>query len=107
MEFPITREQLQNYSSYYESVAKKRHLEFIASDVYMGLQQAAMQKGNMRFSYSTQQHKLQYYSTINSNSLADYRYLSVEEVMEFLREKFIGCDIITDPLKSYILIDWS
>ena len=33
------------------------------------------------------------------------RYLS--RFIEKLKETFIGCDIIVDPLKTYIIIDWS
>lgn len=28
-------------------------------------------------------------------------------LLDKLRETFIGCDIITDPLKTYLIIDWS
>jgi len=28
-------------------------------------------------------------------------------LVENLKETFIGCDIIVDPLKTYIIIDWS
>jgi hypothetical protein len=27
--------------------------------------------------------------------------------VEKLKEVFIGCDIIIDPLKTYLIIDWS
>lgn len=106
MELPITREQLQNYRNYYADFARKKQLETIANQVYKGIQQIAIQNRETRFSY-TVGHNLQYCSHTNGSSSASYRYLTVEEVMEFLKEKFIGCNIITDPLKSYILIDWS
>ena len=28
-------------------------------------------------------------------------------LLDKLRETFIGCDIITDPLNTYLIIDWS
>jgi len=31
----------------------------------------------------------------------------VDQFLEKLKEIFIGCDIIIDPLKTYIIIDWS
>jgi hypothetical protein len=31
----------------------------------------------------------------------------VQLLVEKLKETFIGCDIIVDPLKTYIIIDWS
>jgi len=32
---------------------------------------------------------------------------SLPEFIEMLKETFIGCDIIMDPLKTYLIIDWS
>ena len=32
---------------------------------------------------------------------------SLPEFIEMLKETFIGCDIIVDPLKTYLIIDWS
>jgi hypothetical protein len=32
---------------------------------------------------------------------------SLPEFIELLKETFIGCDIIVDPLKTYLIIDWS
>jgi hypothetical protein len=29
------------------------------------------------------------------------------QFIEKLKAVFIGCDIITDPLKTYLIIDWS
>ena len=32
---------------------------------------------------------------------------SLPEFIEMLKQTFIGCDIIVDPLKTYLIIDWS
>jgi hypothetical protein len=32
---------------------------------------------------------------------------SLPEFIELLKETFVGCDIIVDPLKTYLIIDWS
>jgi hypothetical protein len=32
---------------------------------------------------------------------------ALPEFIEILKETFIGCDIIVDPLKTYLIIDWS
>ena len=32
---------------------------------------------------------------------------ALPEFIEMLKETFIGCDIILDPLKTYLIIDWS
>ena len=31
----------------------------------------------------------------------------IDKLTDKLKENFIGCDIIIDPLKTYIIIDWS
>jgi hypothetical protein len=31
----------------------------------------------------------------------------IPRLVENLKETFIGCDIIVDPLKTYLIIDWS
>ena len=44
----------------------------------------------------------------NENNLKDENLLKyLPEFIELLKENFIGCDIIIDPLKTYIIIDWS
>ena len=36
-----------------------------------------------------------------------YRNEFIDKLTDKLKENFIGCDIIIDPLKTYIIIDWS
>ena len=40
---------------------------------------------------------------LNSESVAKY----LPEFIDLLKENFIDCDIIVDPLKTYLIIDWS
>lgn len=41
-----------------------------------------------------------------SKNTADFNQ-ALPEFIEMLKETFIGCDIIIDPLKTYLIIDWS
>ena len=31
----------------------------------------------------------------------------IEHLIRILKDTFIGCSIVTDPLKTYLIIDWS
>lgn len=33
--------------------------------------------------------------------------ISIDLIIESLKKNFLGCDIIVDPLETYIIIDWS
>jgi len=33
--------------------------------------------------------------------------ISIESIIESLKKNFLGCDILIDPLETYIIIDWS
>ena len=103
MELPVTREQLQNYNIYYPDVMRRKRLDEIANQIYTGIQQVVLQKRDTKFSYIIRRDLL-HLRVPNSSTT---NTLTVEEVIEFLIGKFIECTIQTDPLKTYILIDWS
>jgi len=46
---------------------------------------------------------VQYYSSDYHDTLTKY----LPEFIDLLKETFIDCDIIIDPLKTYLIIDWS
>jgi hypothetical protein len=33
--------------------------------------------------------------------------ISIDSIIESLKKNFLGCDILIDPLETYIIIDWS
>jgi hypothetical protein len=43
------------------------------------------------------------YTISNGEPVAKY----LPEFIDLLKENFIDCDIIVDPLKTYLIIDWS
>ena len=47
---------------------------------------------------------------INIRNLSKFSHTLDEylpRIIDKLKEIFIGCDIIIDPLKTYLIIDWS
>ena len=57
-----------------------------------------------RFIWSNLQQK------INAINYRPTNFITLEHIPRFIKmveENFIGCTIIVDPLKTYIIIDWS
>jgi len=114
MKFPITREALQAFDieKDREEVLEEamqlqitRMVEQICKDLKQN-----MRSESCRYTKKFVWDKLQ---NIRHCSSAGYIYeirnidKCVSQLIEKLKEVFIGCDIITDPLKTYIIIDWS
>jgi hypothetical protein len=104
MELPITREQLQCYKDDYHIIARKKRLNEIINDISLKIHQEILggRTQNKRFKYNIP--NLYYYW---GNSSATMNFIAIEDLVKVLKEKFIGCTIQTDPLDTYILIDWS
>jgi hypothetical protein len=109
MKFPVTRESLQAFD-----YAKERE-ELIEEEMQKDFK-AMIDRLCAEFErsmLSNLQHKsfvwrelgkIRQYRIGGSHSEMD-TYLP--RFIEKLKEVFIGCDIIMDPLKTYLIIDWS
>jgi hypothetical protein len=101
MEFPIRREQLQMYAyEYYPKGQRKKCIDNILSDISKKLEAHLLTSRERRFRYNVGSV---YYNVGNGK----IEQLTINELMDILKDKFIDCAIISDPLKTYILIDWS
>ena len=100
MKFPITRECLQtfDYNKVQEDIKKEElekrinHMLGLLCEIFKNsLQTNCKQK---KFVW---------------NILSSFRNVNVElpVFIEKLKELFIGCDIIIDPLNTYVIIDWN
>ncbi len=141
MEFPITREGLQNFDceAAQETAQEKRQKEQryafykalianICGDVeikIMNAQQNSLILRDKQYVWKdigilgnwgrflTQSHKYGEVIEIYRRNMSTYRInaeqlnQSIPEFIELLKKTFIGCDIIVDPLKTYLIIDWS
>ena len=43
----------------------------------------------------------------NSKEISVNESILIQRLVEKLKGTFVGCDIIIDPLKTYLIIDWS
>ena len=98
MKFPITRETLQAFDPIKEREDK------IITDCLDSLcknfeQSICMNYLNKKFIYNNISY-LQRTNEINSEK-------RFPRFIDKLKEIFIGCNIILDPLNTYIIIDWS
>lgn len=106
MKFPITRECLQAYDFAKEQAERKEEevqkrfaqiLEQLCNEFKQSMPANIREK---KFVW----RRLDYIKQMSSGSTPD-EYLP--RFIEKLKETFIGCDIIIDPLKTYLIIEWT
>lgn len=127
MKFPITREELQRFDYTLEMNQKRERdvdnkmddiLKRLCQDFEKSIQTSTREK---KFVWTDGNNKgqgvfteifdfLRYYNN-GVRASHDDNILLFESKKKYLigkiREIFIGCDIIVDPLQTYIIIDWS
>ena len=109
MEFPITRQSLQAFDNdKEENELKKKEfqkkfaqlLENICTEFKKNMASNSKKK---RFVWYLQGLQQLYVQGIITMNFQEY----IPMLLEKLNEIFIGCDIVVDPLKTYLVIDWS
>ena len=93
MKFPVTRECLQAFD-----YIKERE-ELKDEEIQKILDQLCKEFKQGMFSNSKEKK----FVWRNLRSISAY----LPRFIEKLKEVFIGCDIIVDPLKTYLIIYWS
>jgi hypothetical protein len=99
MKFPITRESLQvfDYAKEQEELRKEEVQKLLAQI----LEQLCKEfKQNM---VSNMKEKKFVWRQLHNRIQIEYLPIFIDK----LKENFVGCDIIIDPLKTYLIIDWS
>lgn len=109
MKFPITRECLQAFD--YANEQEKVKEEEVQKKCTLILEQLCKEFKQKMPSNSKEQkfvwrelHTVRRLNIPGFNSKMD-EYLPL--FIDKLKETFIGCDIVMDPLKTYLIIDWS
>ena len=108
MKFPISRETLQTFTR--EKEIEEMNIEMIEKQIILDLDRfhkdfkAYMMGYNKekKFVFGVPHHMN---NMIRGNKITKDEYLNM--FIGKLEELFIGCDFIMDPLKTYIIIDWS
>ena len=109
MKFPITRESLQAFDSVKEREELKeaevqKMLTLILDRLCQEFKQSMPSNSNEKKFVWRQIHNIRHLN-VQGYMLKQDEYLP--RFVEKLKETFIGCDIIIDPLKTYLIIDWS
>ena len=109
MKFPITRQSLQAFDNdKEENELKKKEfqkkfaqlLENICTEFKKNMPSNSKKKMFVWQLQGLQQLYVRGIITMNFNE-------HIPMLIEKLKQLFIGCDIVIDPLKTYLVIDWS
>ena len=117
MKFPITREALQefDYAKDQEELMEKevqkslnQLVDIICKEVQQSMRSLSKEKKYVWRNIHLARHlnirtSLNHLNIMNTTIMDAY----LPQFIEKLKETFIGCDIIVDPLKTYLIIDWS
>lgn len=104
MEFPITRQSLQAFDKdKEENELKEKKFAQLLENICTEF------KKNMPFNskkkmFVWQLHRL--YQLHVPGTITNVNEC-IPMLIEKLKQLFIGCDIVVDPLKTYLVIDWS
>lgn len=124
MKFPITRESLQAFNYIKDKIELRE--EVLQKVIPLIVDVICKEfKKNMRSNSLVKKFVLEFHklnanadlAIIQNNLRLEFGY-NIEEyfpsyieylpsLIDKLKELFIGCDIIIDPLKTYLIIDWS
>jgi len=135
MKFPITRESLQTIDPVKEKkekddIAINTHINSLVHTICQQIETCILWEmpkpgGVLRTKNSIDSQKYAHHKLMTDKRFVwenlrnirqqtfGGRYLDISEsiliprLVEKLKETFIGCDIIIDPLKTYLIIDWS
>ena len=114
MKFPITRESLQAFDQHTEDAEKK---EEDIQKMLVGDVNGICNEVKRRMTEYSRDKKFVWRDLLRKIRVRDYgmgyptQVITIDEYLPHLvnklKETFIGCDILADPLKTYIVIDWS
>ena len=110
MEFPITRRRLQNYRDGEAIfVETEQRIEKVVNRICKDVEHTILTTNEHRYKYNL---NMEVFGHLRVNpTLYNYKFRQqpsiLNQVLYALRERFLDCYITTDPLNTYILIDWS
>lgn len=104
MEFPITKERLQNFrQNELPAIMKKSYIDAcvkgICDEVYNNIITTDEKKFIVQLSLLSRR----YYKSPYQPNIKD----CLPDILTTLQERFIDSKVVVDPLNTYILIDWS
>jgi len=115
MKFPITRESLQAFDIAKEQEELKedelqKHFMLMLDEICRDFKQTMPSNSKEKKYVWRQLHErirqIRFTGYSPGHNAVQYNECALRFI-EKLKETFIGCDIIMDPLKTYLIIDWS
>jgi hypothetical protein len=116
MKFPITRETLQAFE--YATELSELRQEDLQNRLNILLEnlcnefKKTMQSNSEKKNFVWELTYNNFNSHLNSINISNSNFIYTQDdylpqFIDKLKETFIGCDITVDPLKTYLIIDWS
>ncbi len=106
MKFPITRGALQAFDYVKEQQDKKE--EEVQKRLTLILEQLCKEcEQSMHVNSKEKKFVWRQINLIKQMPHSTVGDQYIPQFIDKLKETFIGCDIIIDPLKTYLIIDWS
>jgi hypothetical protein len=115
MKFPITRESLQAFDyakdqeeRFNEEIEKKfsKEVENICKEFKRTMHSNSKEKRFVWRLNDIRSLHMDVSFSAGSTCMTTNIDVYLPRFVEKLKETFIGCDIIIDPLKTYVIIDW-
>jgi len=108
MEFPITRERLQNYRAN-EAVlveTKQRVLNGV-QQICKDVERTVLTTNDTKYVYNIPKHVKHPNARITAEGRVVQRDSIFKELLVAIQHTFPDSTVVLDPLETYILIDWS
>lgn len=108
MKFPITRESLQAFD--YAKEQEELKEEEIQKRWFTLILDGLCKEFKQAMPSNSKEKKFVWRGLHNITMMNHQDRYSAKNITIFIdkvKEVFIGCDIIIDPLKTYLIIDWS
>jgi len=112
MEFPISRERLQNYkANEADSVGIKQGISKEMKQICKDVEIIVLTTNERKYVYRNvayiKRMHIESKMRIGGNMALDKAFNCLNELLEAIKNTFPDCIITIDPLETYIIIDWS
>jgi hypothetical protein len=108
MEFPITRERLQNFQAEYKQFQNEKIISKIVESLTHKIFEMAGRQNVMNPTRMLQVTVGDLYNNREySGPIFGIVLDNISQIISKLQERFPGTTITMDPMKTYLYIDWS
>ena len=106
MEFPITRERLQTYRANDAAANHNKQRVLKELNLICKFVEQKVLDNERKYIYEIR-HEIKHGHINPCNGSFPPVGPILKELLEAIKNSFLGCTILIDPLETYIIIDWS